>query len=174
MRRRAALAAALLALVVPAAASAHATMKEAHPAEQGEVDAPPTQVTLRFDQSVEPPPDAIVVYAPDGRRLSGPVTQTDRNTVMRAPIRGAVKGQAYTVRWRVVSADGHVGTGVFTFGVGVTPPPPTGAVGASGGPWRDDVARWALFASLALIIGVFGIRLLVVPRVVDPRAERRF
>ena len=30
------------------------------------------EVTLRFDQSVEAPPDAIVVYAPDGRRLSGP------------------------------------------------------------------------------------------------------
>ena len=92
---------------------------------------------------------------------------------MRAPIRGAVKGQAYTVRWRVVSADGHVGTGVFTFGVGVTPPPPTEAVGASGVTWRDDVARWALFASLALMIGVVGIRLLVLPRVVDPRVERR-
>ena len=83
---------------------------------------------------------------------------------MRARIRGAVRGQAYTVRWRVVSADGHVGTGVFTFGVGVTPPPPTEAVGASGVTWRDDVARWALFASLALMIGVVGIRLLVLPR----------
>jgi len=173
VRRRAVLAAVLLALAVPAAASAHATMKEAHPAEQGRVDAPPTEVTLRFDQSVEAPPDAIVVYAPDGRRLSGPVTRTDRNTVMRTRIRGAVKGQAYTVRWRVVSADGHVGTGVFTFGVGVTPPPPTEAVGASGVTWRDDVARWALFASLALMIGVVGIRLLVLPRVVDPRVERR-
>jgi copper transport protein len=148
-------------------------MKEAHPAEQGEVAAPPTEITLRFDQSVEVPPNAIVVYAPDGKQLSGAVTQTDRNTVMRAPIRGAVKGQAYTVRWRVISADGHVGTGVFTFGVGVAPPPPTEAVGASGVTWRDDVARWALFASLALMIGVVGIRLLDLPRVVDPRAERR-
>ena len=39
--------------------------------------------------------------------------------------------------------------------------------------WRDDVARWALFASLALLLGVVGIRLLVLPRVVDPRVERR-
>jgi copper transport protein len=173
VRRWALLGVVLVALALPAAASAHATMKEAHPAEQGEVAAPPTEITLRFDQSVEVPPNAIVVYAPDGKRLSGAVTQTDRNTVMRAPIRGAVKGQAYTVRWRVISADGHVGTGVFTFGVGVAPPPPTEAVGASGVTWRDDVARWALFASLALMIGVVGIRLLVLPRVVDPRAERR-
>ena len=73
----------------------------------------------------------------------------------------------------VVSADGHVGTGVFTFGVGVDPPPPTEAVGSSGMTWRDDVARSALFASLALMIGVVGIRSLVLPRVVEPRVERR-
>jgi copper transport protein len=39
--------------------------------------------------------------------------------------------------------------------------------------WRDDVARWALFASLALMIGVVGIRLLVLPGVVGARVERR-
>ncbi|MCZ7590069.1 MAG: copper resistance protein CopC/CopD [Gaiella sp.] len=173
--RRAVVAAAALAtaLAVPATASAHATMKEAHPAEQGRVEQPPREITLRFDQSVEAPPNAIVVLAPDGRRLSGTVTQTDRNTVVRARVRGAVSGQAYTVRWRVVSADGHVGMGVFTFGVAVTPPPPTEAVGSSGMTWRDDAARWALFASLALMIGVVGIRLLVLPGELDPRVERR-
>lgn len=173
MRRAALAAAALAALVLPAAASAHATMKEAHPAEQGRIDRPPREVTLRFDQSVEAPPNAIVVLAPDGHRLSGAVTLSSRDTVMRVPVHGAVRGQAYTVRWRVISADGHVGTGVFTFGVGVPAPPPTEAVGASGVTWRDDVARWALFASLALMIGVVGIRLLVLPRTVDPRVERR-
>lgn len=172
--RRAALAAVVLTgLVCPAVASAHATMREAHPAEQGRVDVPPKEVTLRFDQSVETPPDAVVVLAPGGRRLSGPVTQSDHDTIVHAPVRGAVRGQAYTVRWRVVSADGHVATGVYTFGVGVEPPPPTEAVGASGVTWRDDVARWALFASLALMIGVVGIRLLVLPRDVGPVVERR-
>ena len=31
--------------------------------------------------------------------------------------------------------------------------------------WRDDVARWALFVSIALLLGVVGIRLLVLPRI---------
>jgi copper transport protein len=55
----------------------------------------------------------------------------------------------------------------------VPAPPPTEAVGASGVTWRDDVARWALFFSLALLVGVVGIRLLVLPREIDPRVERR-
>jgi copper transport protein len=92
---------------------------------------------------------------------------------VHAHVEGLVQGEAYTVRWRIVSADGHVATGVFTFGVGVEAPPPTEAVGSSGMTWRDDVARWALFASLALMIGVVGIRLLVLPPVVDARVERR-
>ena len=171
--RRAVAAAVATALVLPGIAAAHATMREATPAEQGRVETPPTEVTLRFDQSVTAPPGGIVVLAPDGRRLSGAVSQANRGTVMRVPVRGLVSGEAYTVRWREVSADGHIGTGVFTFGVGVDPPPPTEAVGASGMTWRDDAARWALFASLALLVGVVGIRLLVLPRVVDPRVERR-
>src|SRR4029450_4463400 len=89
------------------------------------------------------------------------------------PLHGLVRGQAYTVRWHEISADGHVGNGVFTFGVGVDAPPPTEAGGASGVTWRDDVARWVLFVSLALVIGVVGIRLLILPRPVDPRVERR-
>jgi copper transport protein len=162
-----------LALLVPSTAAAHATLRHVTPGEQARVETPPIEVVLRFDQTVAAPPDALVVYAADGRRVSGAVRQSDGGMVIRVPVRGLVRGEAYTVRWRELSADGHVGTGVFTFGVGVEPPPPTEAVGASGMTWRDDVARWALFAALALLIGVVGIRLLVLPRVVDPRVERR-
>jgi copper transport protein len=171
--RRALLVAFVGALVLPAVAQAHATLLKATPAEQGRVDVVPTEVRLAFNQAVVAPPDAIVVYASDGSRVSGAVTQSTHRTVIHVTVEGLVRGEAYTVRWRELSADGHVGTGVFTFGVGVEPPPPTEAVGASGMTWRDDVARWALFASLALLVGVVGIRLLVLPRVVDPRVERR-
>jgi copper transport protein len=171
--RRALALAGALALLLPAVASAHATLRESSPAEQGTVETPPTEIRLRYDQAVVAPPNAIVVYASDGRVVSGRVTQEWVGTVIRAPVTGLAVGEAYTVRWRELSADGHVGTGVFTFGVGVEPPPPTEAVGSSGMTWRDDVARWALFVSLALLVGVVGIRLLVLPRVVDPRVERR-
>lgn len=171
--RRLLLAALAAALALPGTAAAHATLKSATPAEQGTVSEAPHEIELVFDQSVTAPPDAIVVLAADGRRVSGPISQAHRGTVIRAPVAGLAAGEAYTVRWRELSADGHIGTGVFTFGIGIEPPPPTEAVGASGMTWRDDAARWALFASLALLVGVVGIRLLVLPRVVDPRVERR-
>jgi copper transport protein len=172
MRRALGIAVAV-ALIVPTGAAAHATLEEATPSEQGRVERPPTEVVLRYDQSVTAPPNAVVVYGADGRIVSGAVTQSDGGTVIRVPVAGLQRGEAYTVRWRELSADGHIGTGVFTFGVGVEPPSPTEAVGASGMTWRDDAARWALFLSLALVIGVVGIRLLVLPGVVDARVERR-
>jgi copper transport protein len=161
------------ALLLPGIAAAHATLRHASPAEQGRVERAPTEIVLRYDQSVTAPPNAVLVFAPDGHVVSGPAFQTDGGTVIRVPVFGLRRGEAYTVRWRELSADGHVGTGVFTFGVGVEPPPPTEAVGASGMTWRDDAARWALFLSLALLIGVVGIRLVILPRVVDERVERR-
>ena len=171
--RRALLGAALAALLLPAGAAAHATLKHAWPGEQSRLDAPPTEIELRYDQAVTATPDSIVVLAADGRVHSGRVTQSADRTVIRAPVRGLARGEAYTVRWHEISADGHVGNGVFTFGVGVDAPSPTEAVGSSGQTWRDDVARWVLFVSLALVIGVVGIRVLILPRPVDPRVERR-
>ncbi len=85
-----------------------------------------------------------------------------------------VDGHGYTVRWRVIGDDGHSPAGVFTFGVGVAAPPPTEAVGASGTTWRDDLARWALFGMLALLIGPLVVRLVVLRGPVPELLERRF
>ena len=173
MRPRWLAAVSLVALAFPALADAHATLVHASPGEQSRLERPPTEIVLRFDQAVAVPENAIVVLATDGRRLSGAVSRASRGRVLRVPVSGLAAGEGYTVRWRMLSADGHVGTGVYTFGVGIDAPPPTEAVGASGQTWRDDLARWALFASLSLLVGVVGIRLLVLPRVVDPLVERR-
>ena len=62
--RRALLAAVALALAVPAAASAHATMKEATPAEQGRVETPPKEVVLETEEVTSA--NAAEVYAKYG------------------------------------------------------------------------------------------------------------
>jgi copper transport protein len=73
----------------------------------------------------------------------------------------------------VTSADGHSPAGVFTFGVGVTAPPPTQAVGSGGTTWKDDLARWGLFAALAFLIGPLVLRLVVLRGPVPPAFEKR-
>ena len=92
---------------------------------------------------------------------------------MSTRLRSLPRG-AYTVRWHAVSSDGHVVSGVWTFGVGVPAPPPTEAYGASGPTRTEHVVRWAYFLALMLLIGGLGFRLLIVRGPLPPRAESRF
>jgi copper transport protein len=174
MRRAAAVlgVVALVAVALPAAASAHATLRHVTPAYQSRVDTPPHRVVLQFDQTVGIIPHTLEVLAADGRKVSGaPRYGADHRTVF-VPVSGFVRG-GYTVRWRVLSSDGHVGSGVYTFGYRIAAPPPTQAYGASGPTWADDAARWGLFVSLAILLGSLGVRLIVLREPVPPALSKR-
>ena len=174
MRRALVLFAALAALALPATALGHATLTGAWPATQSRVDATPSEIRLEFNQAVTAGARSIEVLAADGTVLSGAARAASGDRAVVALVAGLEQGTAYTVRWRVVGRDGHSPSGVYTFGVGVAPPPPTAAVGARGTTWRDDVARWLLFAALALVLGPLAIRLVVLRGPVPGALERRF
>jgi copper transport protein len=171
---RALLAAVVVALVAPGAALGHVILQRAEPATQSRVDVPPTEIRLHFNQPVTVSANAIQVLAPDGTVLSGSARALEGGHVVVAPVSRIANRVGYTVRWRAIGQDGHSPAGVFTFGVGVAAPPPTEAVGASGTTWGDDVARWALFVVLALLIGPLVVRLLLLRGQVPERAERAF
>lgn len=171
--RRTLLAAALLALALPAAASAHATLIRSTPAVQERLAGTPQLVRLTFDQSVKALPNAIRVYTAKGRLVSGETLTSPGETTIDAPV-GRLPRGAYTVRWSAVSADGHVIAGVFTFGVRHRAPPATEAFGASGPTTEEHVVRWLYFLALALLAGGLGFRLLIVRGPLGPAAERRF
>jgi copper transport protein len=163
------------ALVVPGSALAHVTLVSSEPVTQSRVDTPPTEIRLRFNGPVTITSNAVRVLAPDGTVLSGTPRTEDSGYVVAAPVSGIATGQGYTVRWRVIGSDGHSPAGVFTFGVGVAAPPPTEAVGSSGTTWKDDVARWAFFGALALLIGPLVVRLVIIRKRTVPAAlEHRF
>lgn len=166
--------ASLAALALPGIATGHVTLSGTSPSTQSTVDTPPTNIRLRFNQPVTITSRAIQVLAPDGTVLSGTARTVEGDLVVIAPVSRLSRGSAYTVRWRVGGQDGHSPSGVFTFGVGVPAPPPTEAVGARGTTWKDDLARWLLFATLALVIGPLGVRLLVLRGPVPESLERRF
>ena len=174
MKRVGLLAAALAALVLPATANAHVVLSSAYPDTQSRLPTAPTEVRLGFSQSVTAGEKAIQVLAAGGRLLSGDVRVSDDGRVVSVPVSGLRRGDAYTIRWRVTGPDGHSPAGVYNFGIGVKPPPPTEAVGAGATTWKDDVARWLLFAALALVIGPLAVRLLVLRGPVPERLERRF
>lgn len=165
---------AVLALALPGAAWAHATLLHTSPGVRDRVETAPRVVWLQFNQRVDALPSAIQVFDAKGRLVSGPArTRPDNSHFVEAPLKALPRG-AYTVRWSSLSADGHVGRGVFTFGVRVAAPPVTEAYGASGPTTAEHVVRWLYFLSLALLIGGVGFRLVVLRGPVPPASERRF
>jgi copper transport protein len=167
--RRAAVLLVLVALAAPAAASAHATLRGEYPGFQKELAAGPPVVRLEFDQFVQLP--SIEVLDVNGVNHAAPAIARGRAVTARV---GNLPRGAYTVRWHVLSSDGHVVSGVWTFGVRVAAPPPTEAYGAGGPTRTEHVVRWLYFVALALMIGALGFRLIVARGLaVPPAVERR-
>jgi copper transport protein len=162
---------ALAALAFPAAASAHATLRSTTPSFRSELKQGPSVIRLTFDQHVKVLPSSIRVLNGVGKNFAG-AARADGTDVV-AHVRHLKLG-AYTVRWQAISADSHVVSGVWTFGVGVPAPPVENAYGAGGPTTTEHVVRWVWFLGLALTIGALGFRLIVLRGLRVPRElERR-
>jgi copper transport protein len=163
----------LLALAFPAQAFAHASLERTQPSYRQRLATAPSRVVLYFDQAVKPLPGSIEVRTAQGKLVSGPARTGRSAFFVVAPLTRLPTGP-YTVRWHAVSGDGHVVSGVYTFGVRSPAPPPTEAYGSSGPTRSEHVVRWAYFLALALLVGGLGFRVLVFRGPFPPRAERRF
>jgi copper transport protein len=161
---------AVVALAFPAGASAHATLRSTTPHFGTEVQSSPRQIRLHFDQHVKILPGAIRVLNGVGKDFAGPA-HVDGDTVV-APVRAGKLG-AYTVRWTAVSADSHVVSGVWTYGVRVPAPAVNAAFGAGGPTATEHLVRWLWFLGLALAVGALGFRLVCLRGLAVPLAVER-
>jgi copper transport protein len=169
--KRLLLLAAALALVFPAQAFAHASLEHTTPGFRERLPSSPQKIVLRFDQYVERLPGSVHLYSSTGDVGVKRVVLEGRTLTAWLP--HLTKG-AYTVRWHALSGDGHVVSGVFTFGVRARAPAPTEAFGASGPTTSEHIVRWLYFLALALLVGGLGFRLLVLRDRMPERAEKRF
>jgi copper transport protein len=162
---------ALVALAFPAVASAHATLRSTTPSFRSELKQGPAVIRLTFDQYVTVLPNSIRVLNGVGKNFAGPARVNGTHVVATVH---HLKLGAYTVRWQAISADSHVVSGVWTFGVGVPAPAVDNAYGAGGPTTKEHVVRWIWFLGIALTIGALGFRLIVLRGLRVPRPlERR-
>jgi copper resistance protein C len=109
----------VLSLGGATAALAHAQLVRAVPAAGGTLHPAPSEVTLRFNEKLEPSFSSVVVRDSAGKQIDkgdGKVDKGDR-TVIRVSLPSLEPG-IYKVEWRAVAADTHKVTGDFTFKVG--------------------------------------------------------
>src|SRR5437763_6962800 len=171
--RRAIFLAIVVALATPSAAFAHASIRDSKPASRQRLAQAPKRVEIDFDQAVNVFPNGIKVYDARGRQLARYVRSESAGHAIVAGLPRLPTGP-YTVRWQALSGDGHVVSGVYTFGVRVAAPEPTQAYGSSGPTTTENVLRWLYFVCLALTIGAVAFRLLILPRSVPHSLERVF
>ena len=106
--------AAVAVLVGAGAAQAHSTLVSTVPVDGSTVATAPERVNLTFNEPARSLGTEVVVTAPDGRTISSGDPVLDGSSVSQA-VAGALPAGAYTVTWRVTSADGHPLEGVFSF-----------------------------------------------------------
>lgn len=98
-------------------AFAHSFLVEATPSSKDHVAASPKFVKLRFGGGVEPAYSKLTIEGPDGKTLAEGavgVPEKDRELSVNAPELSPGK---YTVRYRVLSKDGHIVEGNYEFTV---------------------------------------------------------
>jgi copper transport protein len=148
--------AALLWLVLPSpAAWAHATLLGSTPSAGYAVATPPTELTLDYDQPVSISATPLTLADATGHPYPlGRPTLSLGNRRLSASVPEHLSDSGYRISWTVTAQDGDIVSGVITFAVG------TGAAvpgGGTGGTTIDSplviVARWVLFAGLALALG---------------------
>jgi len=141
-----------------ATASAHSQLEATDPLDGSQVAALPDQVTLRFNQNVLGLGTVLQVTGPAGNVAAGRPKVIDNQVVQ--PVQAGSPAGAYTVQWRVTSADGHPISGRFGFtaaaGNGGTAPDAASAGTAKAA--DDDPAEsgqavlWLLVAGGAAVV----------------------
>ena len=104
-------------LALPEAALGHVELISSSPAAGANVDTAPSDVTITFDDELDPDLSSFTVTDADGTQVgSGAVdlTVADRN-VMNGSVTVSAPG-VYTVRYTVAGVDGHELHGTFSFG----------------------------------------------------------
>jgi copper transport protein len=152
--RRASLAllAAAVALVLPAAAAAHAHLVGVKPAQGAVLSTGPASVTVTFDDAVRVGPGNKVERNGGGSVLAGKPTTKGKSLVL--PLQAHLGEGDYSVLWSVVSDDGHLEQGVLSFSVGTGRAPPASSLHASSSlRFSTVLSRWIFFAGLLLAAG---------------------
>lgn len=109
---------ALLAGVGTPAVFAHTLMDHTVPAAGSTVHGPPAEVKLWFSQALEPAFSTLRVVDRNATQVDRKDKRVDAGdpTLLKVSLNPLAPG-TYRVIWRVLSSDGHVSKGDFTFDV---------------------------------------------------------
>ena len=140
-----------VALAGAAPAAAHAARVSTDPAADASLAQGPTQVSAVFNEQLQTSFAAMTVVGPDGNLWSTDAVRISGATASVA-LRPLGPVGAYTVNYRVTSADGHVVSGAWSFQLTVAGSGTPGPAVAAGD--DDALPVWPFVVAAAGIVGV--------------------
>jgi copper transport protein len=155
-------ASALVALALPAAASAHANLIRSDPPTGVVLDSGPTEVRLYFDDSIRTQPGTKAIRNRGGASILDGSPHVVGSRELVVPLQRPLARGDYTVLWRALSDDGHSLGGIVTFGIQTGGRRPTAALSVPTGRSPIGVfARWLFFAGVLGAAGATLFRLAI-------------
>lgn len=112
-------------------AAAHTALIESDPAEGSSLIAPPMTITLTFNEDINATFANVVVNGSDGRNWVSDTPVVAGSTLKATIGPDALTDGAFTVGYRVLSADGHPVSGSYTFTVEQAPSQPAASTPAT-------------------------------------------
>ena len=110
---------AVLTLSGAVTAFAHPRVVSATPTVGGTVKTAPSEVTIRFNEKLEPAFSSVTIRDSTGKQVDKGDPHVDKadHRIIRVSLPPLAPG-AYKVEWRAVAADTHKVEGDFTFRIG--------------------------------------------------------
>jgi copper transport protein len=108
----------VVALIVAPGARAHAIPVASEPTNGSVLASAPSEVVVRFDSPVQTGTRNAVVRNADGASVQAGRARISRSQILVIPLQSGLHDGTYTVRWSIVSDDGHDEEGVIAFAVG--------------------------------------------------------
>ena len=114
-RRLLALAPALVLLLAPWPARAHAVLEQSTPAAGGQVPAGKVAFRLQYNSRVDAGRSRLTLVKPDNSEAVLPIGKDSTANVLTAA--ATLPAGAYALRWQVLAVDGHITHGEVKFTV---------------------------------------------------------
>lgn len=109
--------AAVTLLTLPSAVAPHALVLESRPKAGKVLASPPDRIVLRFNSRIELALSTLSVTDSTGRTVRLPLSAENGSPDRLVAPLERLAPDIYLVRWKVLSADGHLTEGVFRFTV---------------------------------------------------------
>jgi copper transport protein len=153
----------------PAFSSAHAYIIKSFPVDNQSLHQSPKSVSIEFSEEIQSSFHDLQVIDENGKRVDQGNEHIERNNSksLKANIKPNLPSGIYTIKWKVVSADGHPVDGVIPFQIGKASNHISIPKGSTLGyiPHLDlIVIRWVQYISEAMYIGMLFFYLCILPK----------